>query len=350
MDLKVDEILKKVVEIGAADLYIIPGSPLRVNLEGRLQDLYPHSLTPEDTAQLIRQLLSDEAWAAVLKNRELNVAYSLHEVARFRVNVYFQRGTMAAVIRQIKVKIPGFEELNLPPLLGKLILSPRGLILVTGATGTGKSTTMAAMIDQINRERRCVIVTIEDPIEYLHRPISSIVKQREVFSDTKSFANALRHVLRQDPNVICIGEMRDLETIQTALTAAETGHLVIATLHTPDAVQTVDRIIDVFPPHHQQQVRIQLANTLQGIVAQQLLPIAGGGGRVPAVEILVATIAVRKIIRSAKTEQLTTLIQTSYDQGMITMDKSLKELYLKGLITYDSAINKCKYPEAFDSL
>ncbi len=343
-------LLKEAIKLNASDLHISRNVPPTVRIDGQLRFLEHPVLTPADCLRLIYSILNDEQREKFEKEWELDFSLEVEKLGRFRVNIHRQRGTVEGAFRIVQERIRSFKELGLPSVVAEFARKDNGLIIITGPTGSGKTTTMAAMIDQINRERRCVIVTIEDPIEYLHRPISSIVKQREVFSDTKSFANALRHVLRQDPNVICIGEMRDLETIQTALTAAETGHLVIATLHTPDAVQTVDRIIDVFPPHHQQQVRIQLANTLQGIVAQQLLPVAGGGGRVPAVEILVATIAVRKIIRSAKTEQLTTLIQTSYDQGMITMDKSLKELYLKGLITYDSAISKCKYPEAFDSL
>ncbi len=206
------------------------------------------------------------------------------------------------------------------------------------------------MVDLINNERQCMIVTIEDPVEYIHHNKRSVVKQREVMSDTKSFASALRHVLRQDPDVIVVGEMRDLETISTALTAAETGHLVLATLHTPDASQTIDRIIDVFPPHQQQQVRIQLANALEGIVSQQLLPVAGGQGRVVAIEILIASTAVRKIIRTSKTEQMISIMQTSWEIGMITMDKSLKNLYAQGLITYDDAVSKCRYPENFDQI
>jgi len=252
--------------------------------------------------------------------------------------------------RVVSDVIRSVEELGLPPIVSELARKNMGLIVVTGPTGSGKTTTMSAMVDQINNERRCVIITVEDPIEYLHRHKRSIVKQREVGSDTRSFADALRHVLRQDPDVICVGEMRDLETIQTALTAAETGHLVVTTLHTPDAVSTIDRIIDVFPPYHQEQVRIQLANTIQGIVAQQLIAMPDGKGRVVACEIVLANTAVRKIIRSAKTEQLTTLIQTSTEMGMMTMDKSLKMLYQRGLITYDDALSRCKFPENFEKI
>jgi twitching motility protein PilT len=238
----------------------------------------------------------------------------------------------------------------MPPVTEEIARRNNGLVLITGPTGSGKTTTLAAMIHQINNEQHKMIICVEDPIEYIHKNRKSIIKQREVTSDTKSFADALRHVLRQDPDVVVIGEMRDLETIATALTAAETGHLVLATLHTPDAVQTVDRIIDVFPPYQQQQVRIQLAGTLQAIIAQQLVPVPMGRGRVVATEILIATVGVRNIIRNAKTEQLYTVLQMNYELGMMTMDKSLKTLYQQGLISYDEAIRRCRFPEAFDTL
>ncbi len=343
-------LLKEAIGLNASDLHISRDVPPTVRVDGELRFLEYPPLHPEDCMKLIYNVLNDEQRSHFEMNWELDFSMEIRGVGRFRSNIHRQRGTVEGAFRIVHEQIKSISQLGLPQVLVEIARKDNGLILITGPTGSGKTTTMAAMIDQINRERRCVIVTIEDPIEYVHRPKSSIVKQRELFMDTKSFSTALRHVLRQDPDVICIGEMRDLETISTALMAAETGHLVIATLHTPDAVQTVDRIIDVFPPHQQQQVRIQLANTLQCIAAQQLLPVAGGGGRVVSVEILLATIAARKIIRSAKSEQLTTLIQTSYDQGMVTMDKSLKELYLKGLITYDMAISKAKYPDSFDAI
>jgi twitching motility protein PilT len=242
------------------------------------------------------------------------------------------------------------RQLGLPPITEEIARKTNGLILVTGPTGSGKTSTLAAMVNQLNDEQHRMVITVEDPIEYIHRNKKSIIKQREITSDTHSFTDALRHVLRQDPDVVVVGEMRDLETISTALTAAETGHLVLATLHTPDAIQTVDRIIDVFPPYQQTQVRIQLANTIQAIIAQQLLPVPGGRGRVPAVEILIATVGARNIIRNAKTEQLSTLLQTNYDLGMVTMDKSLKNLYQQGLISFEDAITRCKYPESFESI
>ena len=343
-------LLKEAVGLGASDLHISRDVPPTVRVDGDLRFLEYPPLQPEDCQKLIYSVLNDEQRAHFEMDWELDFSLEIQRIGRFRSNIHRQRGTIEGAFRIVQDQIKSLTQLGLPDVVADLARKDNGFIIITGPTGSGKTTTMAAMIDQINRERRCVVVTIEDPIEYVHRPKSCIVKQRELFMDTKSFPIALRHVLRQDPDVICIGEMRDLETISTALMAAETGHLVIATLHTPDAIQTVDRIIDVFPPHQQQQVRIQLANTLQGIVAQQLLAVAGGGGRVVAVEILIATLAARKIVRSAKTEQLTTLIQTCFDQGMVTMDKALKELYLKGLITYDIAISKCKFPDAFDGI
>ena len=258
--------------------------------------------------------------------------------ARFRVNAYFQRGSIGAAFRLIPPSIRSFEELGLPPIVEQFANRPRGFILVTGPTGSGKSTTLASIVDRINDTRSVHVITVEDPIEYLHEHKQAMVNQREVGSDTKSFAQALKYVLRQDPDVILIGEMRDLETVQAALTAAETGHLVFATLHTQDAAQTIDRIIDVFPPHQQQQVRIQLAGSLQGILSQQLLPTIDGLGRVLACEVLVPTPAIRNLIREAKTHQLATALQTGHQYGMVTMDESLADKYRRGLISYDTAL------------
>jgi twitching motility protein PilT len=269
---------------------------------------------------------------------------------RFRVNVHIQRGSVEGAFRRIPLEIPKIEDLALPQIVSDLARKPNGLVLVTGPTGVGKTTTMAAMINLINTERQEMIVSIEDPIEFLHKNKKSIIKQREVFSDTHSFAEALRHALRQDPDVIFVGEMRDLETISTALTAAETGHLVLATLHTPDAPQTIERIIDVFPPFQQQQVKLQLADCLQGVVSQLLLPRSSGIGRVVCTEVMIGTPAIRNLIREQEIEQMPTLIQTGHQFGMRTMDKSLKELYKSGVITYEVALSKAKHVEEFKSL
>jgi len=346
----IQELLIEAKEQQASDLHLTVHAPPMLRIDGALEPLDLPPLSAQDTLRLVYSILNDAQKQKFELNWELDLSIEMADVGRFRVNVHKQRGAVEAAFRVVNEEIRSIRQLGLPPVVEELARRDSGLVLVTGPTGSGKTTTLAAMISQVNEEQRCVVITIEDPIEYIHRNRRSIIKQREVTADTKSFVDALRHVLRQDPDVICIGEMRDLETIQTALTAAETGHLVLATIHTPDAVQTVDRIIDVFTPHQQQQVRIQLAATLQGIIAQQLLPVPGGRGRVVACEILVASVAVRKIIRSAKTEQLTTLIQTSYEAGMITMDKSLKNLYQQGLITYDHALSKCRFPEAFDAI
>ena len=281
------------------------------------------------------------------RDLELDLSFDVQGLGRFRVNVHLQRGSVEAAFRLVPSRIPSLAELGLPPIAAELALKPNGLVLVTGPTGVGKTTTMAAMVDLINHERRHLIVVIEDPIEYVHTNHLSLIKQREVYSDTKSFATALVRVLRQDPNVIVVGEMRDLETISTALTAAETGHLVLATLHTPDAAQTVDRILDVFPPSRQEEVKIQFADCLQGVVSQQLLPRADGSGRVLACEVMVATPAVRNMIREHATEQLLTVLQTGAAYGMGTMDGCLKQLYDKGIISYETAISRVKNPAEF---
>jgi twitching motility protein PilT len=271
-------------------------------------------------------------------------------LGRFRVNVHMQRGSVEAAFRLVPMNIRPLEELGLPPIVSELTRKPNGLVLVTGPTGVGKTTTLAAMVDEINRERSQLIIVIEDPIEYLHTNRCSIIKQREVYSDTQSFSNALVRALRQDPDVIVVGEMRDLETISTALTAAETGHLVLATLHTPDATQTTDRILDVFPPHQQQQIKIQLADCLQGVISQQLLSRADRPGRVLAYEIMIATAAVRTLIREHATEQFLTVLQTGRQYGMCTMDAKIKELYDQGFISLDTAISHVKNPAEFKLL
>ena len=346
----IHHLLEEAIQKGASDLHITVGVPPIIRVDGFLEPLEYPPLRSESTREMIYNILNDTQKVKFETNWELDFSTEVRDLGRFRVNVHKQRGAVEAAFRIVHEEIRTVKQLGLPSIVSEFARRVNGMILITGPTGSGKTTTMASLVNQINSERRCMIITIEDPIEYMHRHKKSIIKQREVTSDTKTFAAALRHVLRQDPDVICIGEMRDLETISTALTAAETGHLVFSTLHTPDVVQTVDRVIDVFPPHQQQQVRIQLANTLEGIIAQQLIPVPGGRGRVVASEILLANVAVRKIVRSAKTEQLVTLMQTSYDQGMVTMDKSLKNLYQQGLVSYDDAITRCKYPEAFDTI
>jgi twitching motility protein PilT len=343
-------LLHAAVQKGASDLHLSATIPPTLRMDGFLQPLPFPPLAADDCRRLVYSVMTDDQKTKYETNWELDFSLEIEKTGRFRVNVHRQRGSTEAAFRVVNDVIQPIRRLGLPPVVEELARRDSGLVLVTGPTGSGKTTSLAAMVDLINSERQCMIVTIEDPIEYVHANKRSIVKQREVTSDTKSFGAALRHVLRQDPDVIVIGEMRDLETISTALTAAETGHLELATLHTPDAMQTIDRVIDVFPPHQQQQVRIQLANSLEGIISQQLLPIPGAKGRVVAVEILVSTTAIRKIIRVAKTEQITSTIQTSWELGMITMDKSLKNLYAQGLITYDDAISKCRYPENFDQI
>jgi len=267
-----------------------------------------------------------------------------------RIQRHMQKNSVEAAFRRVPITIPTMDELGIPHVVKELARKPNGLVLVTGPTGVGKTTTLAGMMDLINKERECIIVSIEDPIEFVHANIKSIIKQREVYCDTHSFSAALIHTLRQDPNVIVVGEMRDLETISTTLTAAETGHLVLATLHTPDAPQTIERIIDVFPPHQQQQVKLQLADCLQGVISQLLLPHASGKGRVLATEIMVATPGVRNLIREQEIEQIPTLLQTGSQYGMKTMDKCLKELYQQGLITLDIALSKVKNPDEFKLL
>lgn len=348
MDLK--DLLLLAIEKKASDLHLTENTPPILRIDGRLLVTDLPKLSRDDAKSLIYSILTNEQKEVFEEKWELDLSVAMVGMDRFRVNVHIQRGSVEAAFRRIPLQIPKLESLNLPLIVGELARKPNGLVLVTGPTGVGKTTTMAAMIDLINAERNEMIISIEDPIEFIHLNKNSIIKQREVFSDTKSFAEALRHALRQDPDVIFVGEMRDLETISTALTAAETGHLVLATLHTPDAPQTVERIIDVFPPYQQQQVKLQLADCLQGVVSQLLLPRASGVGRVVATEIMIGTSAIRNLIREQEIEQIPTLIQTGQQFGMRTMDKSLKDLYRAGVITYETALSKAKNVEEFKNL
>jgi twitching motility protein PilT len=348
LDLK--SCLKEAITRGASDFHIVVGIPATLRIDGQLVMMPMEPVSSRTAKDTIYSILSEDHKHALEKNWELNFAYALPEIGRFRVNVYIAKGNVEAAFRVISVTPRTLEELGIPTVVAELSRKPDGLILITGPTGQGKTTTLAAMIHLINRsERRCRIVTIEDPVEYLHHNINSVVIQREVGMDTKSFNGALVQAMRQDPNVICIGEIRDLETIATALTAAETGHLVLATLHTPDAPQCIDRIVDVFPPHQQQQVRVQLASCLEGVVTQHLLPRMDGKGRVVAVEVLIATPAVRNLIRDRKTEQIYGVMQTGSTLGMIPLDSALKELYSKKVISYEVAAAKARDPNDIKS-
>src|SRR4051795_3241324 len=334
----IDDLLEQMVANGASDLHVTVGSPPAFRVRGHIVRAEGYEpFTQDDTRSLLYRILSSEQQKHFELKRQLDFAYAIPGLARFRVNVYYQRESVGAAFRLIPQEIKALEELNLPHILHVLAEYPRALVLVTGPTGSGKSTTLAALIDLINRTRSDHILTIEDPIEFIHRHKRCLVNQREIGTDAVSFADALRAALRQDPDVILLGEMRDLETIGTALTAAETGHLVFATLHTQSAPSTIDRIIDVFPAAQQEQVRTQIAGALQGVVTQALLPTADGAGRAAAVEILLPDDAVRNLIRQGKVEQIYSVMQTSTTRGMQTMEQSLCELVLRGTIERDGA-------------
>ena len=347
----IDTLLEQMVAHNASDLHITVGSPPALRLRGHLHRLDQHpKLSADETRQLLYRILSTEQQKLLELNRQIDLSYSIPGVARFRVNIFSQRESLAGAFRLIPAEIKTLEELGVPGSLYSFCDKPRGLVLVTGPTGSGKSTTLAALIDEINRNRADHIITIEDPIEFLHRHKTCIVNQRELGPDAVSFAEALRGALRQDPDVILLGEMRDLETIATALTAAETGHLVFATLHTQDASSTVDRLIDVFPGEQQGQVRAQIAGTLQGVVTQTLLPTADGQGRVPAVEVLFPDDAVRNLIRQAKIEQIYSVMQTGTKRGMMTLEQSLADLVLRGVVTEEVALSRSSRPEQLEGL
>jgi len=336
-----------VSERNASDLLITAGAPPMVRIDGDLLPAADSPLTPDQTRKLLLSLITEEQTKRFELNKELDFSLNTEQLeGRFRVNYYMQRGCMAGAFRAISNIIPTFETLNLPPVIKELCHRQQGLILITGPTGHGKSTTQAAMLHEINQTRKCHIVTIEDPIEFVHKNAKSVVDQREIGSDTRDFATALKYVLRQDPDVLLVGEMRDLETISSALTAAETGHLVISTLHTNDTVQSVDRIIDVYPPHQQQQIRIQLGFCLVSVVAQQLIPLADGEGRIPAVEVLVNNPAVANLIRDNKTPQIYSILQTHARDGMIHQEEYIKKLYREGAITLEAAQARVRDPRS----
>ncbi|NPV26186.1 MAG: type IV pilus twitching motility protein PilT [Firmicutes bacterium] len=346
----IQHLLEMVIAQNASDLHLTVGVPPVLRIDGHLTPIESEALTPEHTAELANQLFTPKLREKFNQDGQVDFSYSLPQRGRFRVNVYKQRGCTGLAIRLIPYRVPTLAELGLPEVLKTLTRRPKGLVLVTGPTGSGKSTTLAAMIEQINTERSGHIITLEDPIEYLHRHKKCVINQREIGLDTPSFAQGLRAALRQDPDVILVGEMRDLETIATAITAAETGHLVLATLHTVDAAQTIDRIIDVFPPNQQQQIRVQLAATLQGVVAQQLLPRADGRGRVAALEIMLVTPAIRNLIREGKTHQIISSLQTGGKLGMQTMEQALRNLVQSGLVTREEAMLRTNNLDALTSL
>jgi twitching motility protein PilT len=347
MELNFIELLKKLLDLGGSDLHLTVGIPPAVRVDGAIQQLdeFP-ALTSKDTRTLIYSVMTDAQKHKFEEEHEMDFSFGIKGLSRFRANVFMQKGAVAGVFRVIPYKILTFEQLGLPQVVRDLTKKPNGLILVTGPTGSGKSTTLATMIDTINQERKEHIITIEDPIEFVHNHKMCVVNQREVFADTKSFSNALKYSLRQDPDVVLVGELRDLETIETALRVAETGHLVFATLHTNSAIQTINRIIDVFPPHQQQQVRTQLSFVLEGVLCQTLLRKASGKGRVMAMEILIPTPAIRNLIREDKLHQIYSQMQLGQStHGMQTLNQSLFNHYTSGAITLDAAIEKSTNPD-----
>ncbi|WP_281891035.1 type IV pilus twitching motility protein PilT [Paenibacillus sp. YYML68] len=331
------DILKLAHEKKASDIHVTVHSPIMLRIHGELKPINDEALTPAQTIELAKELMTSEQYQTFMERGDLDFSYGIPDVSRYRVNVFRQKGSVSLTIRLIPSRIPQMESLGLPPMAEEFARKPQGLLLVTGPTGSGKSTTLAAILDYINRSRNDHIITLEDPIEFIHPHKSCIVNQREIGVDTDSFATGLRAALRQDPDVILVGEMRDLETISTAITAAETGHLVFGTLHTADAPQTIDRVIDVFPPEAQQQIRVQLASVLLGVMAQRLLPTADGQGRVAAIEVMVNTPAIANLIRSEKVHQIRSTMQTGKAQGMQTMEMALRELLQNRVITVDSA-------------
>ncbi|MBF2036145.1 MAG: type IV pilus twitching motility protein PilT [Leptolyngbyaceae cyanobacterium T60_A2020_046] len=354
MDLMIEDLMEEVIERGGSDLHLSAGLPPYIRISGKLTPTEHEPMTPESCQRLIFSMLNNTQRKQLEQTWELDCSYGVKGLARFRVNVYKDRGTYAACLRALSSKIPTMDTLGLPDIVRELSEKPRGLILVTGPTGSGKSTTLASMINEINLTRPEHILTVEDPIEFVYEPIKSLIHQRQVGEDTKSFANALRAALREDPDVILVGEMRDLETISLAISAAETGHLVFGTLHTSSAAQTVDRMVDVFPPEQQQQVRVQLSNSLVAVLSQTLVPRhnpkPGEFGRVMAQEIMVVTPAISNLIREGKTAQIYGAIQTGGKLGMQTLEKVLSDLYKAGTISFESAMSKTSRPDELQRL
>jgi twitching motility protein PilT len=346
-----DTMLVSMIEAHGSDLHLTVGAPPNIRVHGHLTALPDYEpLERADTELLLRAACSEEQWTRFKQESELDFAYSITGVSRFRVNLYQQRGSCAAVFRAIPHEIKTLEDLGVPEQVGRFAHLHRGLVLVTGPTGSGKTTTLAALLDLANRTRAAHIVTIEDPIEFLHPHKKCLVNQREVGADTGSFATALKHALRQDPDIVLVGELRDLETTSTALTAAETGHLVLATLHTQSAAQTIDRIIDIYPPHQQQQIRAQLSMALQGVVTQALAPLADGSGRTIITEILCATPAIRNLIREGKNHQIPSFMQSGGGEGMLTFDQHLADRVRNQLITFEQGLNLCHAADEFKRL
>ncbi|MCR4755541.1 MAG: type IV pilus twitching motility protein PilT [Lachnospiraceae bacterium] len=345
----IEQVLRVAVEAGASDVHITVGVPPKMRVNGRLMAMEYDRLMPDDTKELLYSIMNDQQIQKFTEKGEHDFSYSLPELGRYRVNAFRQRGTCAMALRLVSSDVPSPESLGVPESVIDLYNRKRGLILVTGPTGSGKSTTLAAIIDRINHQRDAHVITLEDPIEYLHRHDKSIVNQREIGLDSQSYANALRAALREDPDVILVGEMRDFETISVAITAAETGHLVLSTLHTIGAASTVDRVIDVFPPHQQQQIRVQLANVLEAVISQQLMPTSDGKGRVAAFEVLHTTNAVKNLIREGKSHQLTSVMQTNRKMGMITMDDCIQQIYFANRISKETAVQFAVDPDAMEN-
>ena len=346
LQVNLHQLLKAMIEKGASDMHITTGTPPLLRIDGDIVPLKLPPLSPVDSKQLCYSILTEDQKIEFEKTNELDLSFGVKNLSRFRANIYMQRGAVAGAFRTIPFKILSFDELGLPPICAELCTKPNGLVLVTGPTGSGKSTTLASMIDKINSEQRCHIMTIEDPIEYLHPHKLCVVNQREIGTDTATFKGALKYVLRQDPDVVLIGEMRDIETMEAALTISETGHLVFATLHTNSAISTINRIIDSFPPHQQEQIRAKLSFVLQGVITQQLLPRAGGPGRALALEVLVPNAAIRNLIREGKVHQLYSQMQMGQDRhGMQTLNQALYTLYSRRLITLEEAVGRSLEPD-----